>query len=202
MPHSNQRPNKDTRRVFTFTHPALTAGGDRKFSRPKPIQIPPGADGGERVSCHALPEKRLTNMQSEAGQIRTRIADVAQRGVDAEFTPQAALATWAEVAAALSPVIGPLGVAALFRRSLYLTQTEFAWLAVAQDGKAGPTSFGDLQAVLAQQSVSTAAAANRALLQTFCDLLIKLVGESLTNRLLRPVWGNPSSGHAVQDTMP
>ena len=45
-----------------------------------------------------------------------------------------------------------------------------------------------------------AVAANAALLQNFQDLLTSLIGLSLTERLLSPVWDKPSSGQAEQDT--
>jgi hypothetical protein len=42
---------------------------------------------------------------------------------------------------------------------------------------------------------------NAALLQNFHELLVSLIGASLTERLLRPVWDIPPSGDAVQETM-
>ena len=51
---------------------------------------------------------------------------------DSEQVGNAALARWNDVAAALSPIIGARGVVALFRRSLYLRQAEFPFLAVAR----------------------------------------------------------------------
>ena len=57
-----------------------------------------------------------------------------------------------------------------------------------------------LQIVLAQQTCPIAVAANMALLQNFQDVLTSLIGLSLTERLLRPVWDKVSSGQAEQDT--
>jgi hypothetical protein len=56
-----------------------------------------------------------------------------------------------------------------------------------------------LQYVLAQQASAAAVAANISLLQNFQNLLISLIGLSLTERLLRPVWDKPSNGQAEQE---
>jgi hypothetical protein len=62
--------------------------------------------------------------------------------------------------------------------------------------------FAGLRAALATQSSAEAADANAAVLQTFHDLLTSLIGASLTERLLRPVWGSLTGGDAPQDTTP
>jgi hypothetical protein len=54
--------------------------------------------------------------------------------------------------------------------------------------------------VLAACSSADAANAAAALALTFRDLLTHLIGDSLTERLLRSVWTSPSSGNAAQDT--
>ncbi|TXH34301.1 MAG: hypothetical protein E6Q92_13075 [Burkholderiaceae bacterium] len=41
----------------------------------------------------------------------------------------AAVTAWRELDAALSPIIGQRGVAALYQRSLYLTRIDYPWLA-------------------------------------------------------------------------
>lgn len=102
---------------------------------------------------------------------------------------------------ALSPIIGQAGVDALFKRSLYLTRSAHSCLATVMEDKAHPDELAALQAVLAQQTRAAAVAANVALLQNFQDLLAFLIGLSLTERLLRPVWDKSSSGQAAQDTV-
>jgi hypothetical protein len=47
-------------------------------------------------------------------------------------------------------------------------------------------------ACLASQHTAAAAEAVYALLLTFTELLATLIGESLTERLLAPVWARPS----------
>ena len=111
-----------------------------------------------------------------------------------------AVALWKDVGRALSPIIGQAGVDALFKRSIYLSRDEQSCLASVLDNPAQPDALAALQTALAQQSGATAAAANIVLLQNFQDLLTSLIGLSLTERLLRPVWDKPSSGQAEQDT--
>ena len=140
-------------------------------------------------------------MSGEAGQIRVRVAQLAERGLHGGRVAESASTTWMAVADALTPVLGPLGVAALYRRSLHLSRADFPCLALERDGSLVPASFDDLREVLSKQSPVADAAANGALLQAFFDLLISLVGVTLTDRLLRPVWDHSSDGPTVQDTM-
>ena len=114
----------------------------------------------------------------------------------------AAVATWQEIDAALAPIVGPRGVAALYRRSLHLTSAAHPWLAGASAGLHDAIDLAALDVVLARQDSASAAAGGDALLQTFHDLLATLVGASLTERLLRSVWANTSSGSPAQDATP
>ena len=102
----------------------------------------------------------------------------------------------------MSPIIGQRGVGALYRRSLSLICADYPWLAAAHEGEFQPAEFAALRTARSEQTSQNAAAVNGVLLQTFYDLLTKLIGASLTERLLRSVWDNLSSGHAVQDATP
>ena len=119
---------------------------------------------------------------------------------DAGRIAESAVSTWRDLDAALSPIIGQRGVVALCKRSLYLTRADFPWLAAVDEGELKPDEFTTLQTALSQQTSANAAAANDALLRTFCDLLSKLIGASLTDRLLRSVWAGSSSDQVTQDT--
>jgi hypothetical protein len=117
-------------------------------------------------------------------------------GPDANAAQIAALMVglWQEIEHSLSPIIGKRGVAALYRRSLYLTGVGHAWLASASDGVATSLDLVALHALFAQQTPAAGMAAGGALLQTFYELLASMVGPSLTARLLRGVWANSLSG--------
>lgn len=136
--------------------------------------------------------------------MHSALAQQAAIGADPEQIADLALSIWRGVDAALSPIIGQHGVAALYKRSLYLTRAEHPCLTAVYEGQLGPGEFATLQTALSLQTSEDASAANAALLQNFHDLLAKLIGAALTEQLLRPVVDNPafdnlSNGDAVQD---
>ncbi len=106
---------------------------------------------------------------------------------------------WDAVHAALAPVIGQGGVAALYKRALHLARNDYPWLAAAYDAAAAPGDFSSLRAALCGQDAATAAAAHDTLMRTLNDLLVSLIGPSLTERLLKPASQPHSAGTAVQD---
>ncbi|RNF83338.1 hypothetical protein EER27_12665 [Lysobacter psychrotolerans] len=112
------------------------------------------------------------------------------------------VATWQEVDAVLSPVIGQRGVAMLYKRSLFLIGSAHPWLAGMHQGVQPTVDLEALKSAFAQQSSANAATAGGDFLQTFYELLTSLVGPSLTERLLRPVWAHFPSGPPAQDTSP
>lgn len=103
----------------------------------------------------------------------------------------ACAALWLELEAVLSPIIGARGVTALGQRSLYLASATHPWLAVRQPDSPGTLDAALLVSLLAQRSSDDAVAAGDTFLQTFRGLLSSLMGASLTERLLRTVWGPP-----------
>lgn len=103
---------------------------------------------------------------------------------------------------ALMPIIGQRGVAALYKRSMHLAGQAHPWLPRSREGVHPAMDVTALTTELALQSASAAAAAGGQLLQTFCELLISLIGPSLTDRLLRPVWATLLSGASAQETTP
>ena len=118
---------------------------------------------------------------------------------DAAQIAVAVLGIWEEIDDALTPIVGPLGVVALYRRSVHLAAAQHPWLAGRDDGVLTDTDPAVLKSVLAQRSSAEAAAGGNAFLHTFHGLLANLIGPSLTARLLRSVWDNPSSGATAQD---
>lgn len=133
--------------------------------------------------------------------MQATLARLAAEGANAGQIANTAVSTWRGVDAALSPIIGQRGVAALYKRSLHLTRRDHPWLAAVYDAASQADEFAALQEALVQQTSSNAAIASDTLLQTFCDLLTILIGESLAERLLRPVWETSTSGDAAQDTL-
>jgi hypothetical protein len=123
-------------------------------------------------------------------------------GCDADPAQIAAavLVIWEEIDDALTPILGPLGLVALYRRTVHLSAAQHPWLAGRDEGLLTDTDPAALKSVLARRSSAEAAAGGSAFLNTFHELLASLIGPSLTARLLRSVWEHPSSGPAAQDT--
>jgi hypothetical protein len=129
----------------------------------------------------------------EGSLIAATLANRAGKGTDAALIADAIVSTWQLIDTALSPIIGHGGVAALYKRSLYLTGRVHPWLAGAHEGIQPGMDLAGLKSVLAQQSSANAAAGGGAFLQTFRELLVGLVGPALTEQLLHSVWENFSA---------
>ncbi len=127
--------------------------------------------------------------------LSSRVGDDA----DPALIAAAVLAMWYEIDDALTPVIGPLGLVALYRRTVRLAAAQHPWLAGRDEGVLTDTDPAVLKSVLARRNSAEAAAGGNAFLNTFHELLASLIGPSLTARLLRSVWDNPSSGATAQD---
>jgi hypothetical protein len=120
--------------------------------------------------------------------MRKTLAQCAGEAPDASAMAEATLNIWRQVATRLTPVIGIRGVDALFSRSLYLTSKAFPWLSLSGNEGNSHVLRVILKVRLASQETAAAAEASDALLVTFTELLATLIGESLTDRLLVPVW--------------
>ena len=118
----------------------------------------------------------------------------------AEQLADASVALWHEIDCHLHPIIGHRGVAALFNRSLTLVASSHPWLALDPPAVAAAIDPAALRAALVQQPTETAGNGASALFHAFHGLLASLVGQSLTERLLLPVWAPPSSASPAQDS--
>lgn len=130
-------------------------------------------------------------MPSDACKLASLFAARTADATDAQAIGSVMAAAWMALEKALCAVIGAQGAAALYTRSLYLAARHHVWLLdVWKDGdrKVDPTRLRD---AMAQQNVDEAAAAAQALLQTFARLFSNLIGESLMERLLLPVYEEP-----------
>lgn len=122
-------------------------------------------------------------------------------GPDADIArvAEAIVAMLQEMHAALTPIIGQQGVAALYRRSLHLcvrTHPDLAGIcgcAQAADG------FPALMSALTEQSQTDALLFGDVLLTTFYTLLTTLIGPALTARLLHELCEPSLSDAPSQD---
>lgn len=103
-------------------------------------------------------------------------------------TAAAACNIWHEITVRLAPVIGARGVDVLFARSLHLASAAFPCLVIEDETHEGTTLVTNLRARLESCDRHTAEEANYTLMITFTELLATLIGDSLTERLLSPIW--------------
>jgi hypothetical protein len=76
----------------------------------------------------------------------------------------------------------------LLRRSLHVAGKTFPALAEPTHEARNNVLLANLQVRLAACETALAVEASNALLVTFTELMCSLIGESLTERLLAPVW--------------
>jgi hypothetical protein len=96
---------------------------------------------------------------------------------------------WERLAAELTVIIGDRGFASLYSRSLNEAGAEFAWLE-PHPPKPPFDAFNLLASILETRAPEEAQAANAAVLNIFIDTLIILIGELVTNSILRTAWGD------------
>ena len=141
-------------------------------------------------------------MESQAKPTITRtLAHQVDLGADAVQVAATISRTWHRIDEALCPVLGESGVAALYKRSVYLSGREHPWLLGGADSSAS-VEYVALESVLSARSAREAADAGGATLERFIELLTKLVGPSLTERLLRTSLGALFEGTITQDPLP
>lgn len=104
--------------------------------------------------------------------------------------------------ASLVPIIGPKGVAALYRRSLHLSTSLHPCLLDTYIPLADPLDLIDLKAILIQQNRNDAIFFGEELLKALYELLATLIGSSLSRRLVLDVWDNDLSAPLSQETSP
>jgi hypothetical protein len=138
------------------------------------------------------------------GQERDRIAafleDEVSAGASSEELAALVAATFRGIEQVLVSIVGQRGVTALYKRTLHLARPTRPWLPAAAEEGGGESEI-DLAALataLAKQTSAQAAAAGSQMLDGFLTLLITLIGESLAERLLRPVWATFFSGRSAR----
>lgn len=100
---------------------------------------------------------------------------------------------WQRLAVELVAIIGHSGFDTLYARSIHLVRAQHPWLVEGADPR-----FDKLRASLDAQAPAPAGAASIALLTTFTDTLIQLIGESLTTTILRSAWGQDTADTAAK----
>ncbi|VVN39776.1 hypothetical protein PS662_05388 [Pseudomonas fluorescens] len=144
----------------------------------------------------------MSALSEESRQIVASLAHRVGPNADIARIAQAIVSTLQAMDAALTPIIGVQGVAALYRRSLHLCASKHPRLAgICNDVQSAPDPT-DLNSVLVAQSETDGWYFGEALLMTYYELLTTLIGPSLTAHLLRDVWELSLSNTPSQDISP
>lgn len=128
------------------------------------------------------------------------LADRIRNDVGAEGVARCVVSLCMDISAALTPIVGPRGVAVLYKRSLFLTSRAHPALSGMHEDVQSTMNLSPLAAALACLSEAEANAVGAALLESFYELLGTLVGISLTERLFSALWGNPLNDQPALET--
>lgn len=98
----------------------------------------------------------------------------------------------------LTVILGHNGFKALFDRAMHAAGRKHPWLVNAEDASDRFSGPQTLKATLGQQESDEARRATVLLFSTLLELLVALIGQALTLKLLSASWGH-AFDHAVQE---
>lgn len=144
----------------------------------------------------------MSALNEESRQIVAALAHRVGPNADTARIAQAIVLTLQGMDAALSPIIGQQGVAALYRRSLHRCASQHPRVAHISDRVQTALDLNVLNSELVSESEADALFFGEVMLTTFYELLTTLIGPSLTARLLRDVWKPSLSDTSAQENSP
>ena len=148
-----------------------------------------------------VPDSDTPPMQNqERDRIAAFLEGTVSAGASSEEVAEVIAAAFRSIDQILAPIIGPRGLAALYKRTLHLARPACPWLPVIPDGVPPVMDLPALVTELEKRTAADSAAAGAQLLQILHTLLMTLIGELLTEQLLRPVWTTFLSGPSARDT--
>jgi len=123
-------------------------------------------------------------MRSEM--IQSALGEAASEGADSITVADATVQALTLLFAKLQPLIGNMALRALYRRSLHLARSSFD--RPSNDLESPDELLSLLHRDLMSRSSTEARGAAMALLLALANLLVSLIGEPLTDRLLHKAW--------------
>lgn len=130
--------------------------------------------------------------------IQKALAERAAKEADSATIAEATVHALRLLQAELDPLVGAKAVHALFARSLHLARASVGAL-FPPAAEPRIDILTDLHDALVSRTPADARQAGEAMLLTFADLLISLIGEPLTYRLLRSAWSLPAADKSSQE---
>ena len=136
--------------------------------------------------------------------VRSALVQRAGLRLDSHTMASATAAFCRVLVVQLAPVTGASGLEVLFKRVLHNTSASFPFLVmVTTDSPEEKSSTAArFAACLGAQPVATATEVSTEFFVRFAELLTIFIGESLSERLLAPLWGLPSpasNGRVLDD---
>lgn len=116
-----------------------------------------------------------------------------------EKIADAAILLWEQMATQIISIVGESGFNSLYARSVFITRSTYPWLAADSLTPQTEHRFAGLKTSLEGQTPAQASDANRLLLLNFTDILVALIGERLTTRILCLAWGIDASDRADEE---
>lgn len=144
----------------------------------------------------------MSALNEESRQIVASLVHRVGPNADTASIAQAIVSTLQAMDAALIPIIGQQGVAALYRRSLHLCASQHPRVAHISDRVQTALDLKDLSSELVKESKADTLFFGEVMLTTYYELLTTLIGPSLTARLLRDVWRPSLSDTSAQENLP
>ncbi|WP_232109212.1 MULTISPECIES: hypothetical protein [Pseudomonas] len=144
----------------------------------------------------------MPTLSEESRRIVASLAHRVGPHADTASITEAIVSILQDMGAALTPIIGQQGVAALYRRSFHLCVSTHPRLAATFDSVPAAMDLLALKSVLVEQNETDALFFGEVLLTTLYELLTTLIGPSLTARLLVDVWQPSSSDTSSQEISP
>jgi len=124
--------------------------------------------------------------------IQSVLGEGAAEGANARAVATATVRALTLLFDAVKPLVGNLALRALYVRSLHLARSSFE-RPTSSETESPDELLASLKRDLLSRAPAAARGAAEALLSAFADLLVSLIGESLTNRLLHSAWGSPAT---------
>jgi hypothetical protein len=141
----------------------------------------------------------MSTENREDPRIASTLALRVGRNANPAQVAEAVAQMWSEAESALIPIIGREGVAALLRRSAFLSASVHPWFLDSSRNGSKLTDPEALKLFIANQTADEALAGGTTLLSQFYGLLTNLIGPSLAGRILESAWIDLSSGETAQD---
>ena len=137
------------------------------------------------------------NGRQQKDYLHDSIQHVLGNETDSDAVAAAAVRAVESLMRELKPLVGGLATFALYARSLHLANASFE--RPAPTLQPSQEDFSSLRNDLSARSPEDARTASHALLRALVDLLASLIGQSLTDRMLRSAWGISNGTHPTKE---